>query len=113
MQGVWKSQAEGIAIDDSLAGFIVVDRGGEKVGRIDGVNYAGTCLKVASGGLLKKKRNLVPAAAIKAVDLEAELVEFVVTAAQIEEGPEYDEVAGIDEECEGRVEQYYTGLLGR
>ena len=110
MQNVWTSRVEGIAIDQSLIGFTVVGRD-DTIGKVDHVNYAGTCLSVGTGGLLKKTRHLIPVAAIESIDLDSEIVNVALTTEQIAEAPEYDERVGIDEDCEARIEQYYADLL--
>jgi hypothetical protein len=110
MQNVWTSRVEGIAIDQSLIGFTVVGRD-DTIGKIEHVNYTGTCLSVATGGLLKKTRHLIPAAAIESIDLDSEIMNVALTTGQIADAPVYDGHSGIDEESESRIEQYYTGLL--
>jgi hypothetical protein len=100
----------GVAIDDNLIGFAVVGRDG-KVGRVTHVNYAGTCLTVSMGGLLKKTHHVVPAFAIDAIDLDTKTVDVALTRPQVERAPEYDEHVGLDEGCEERMEQYYAALL--
>ena len=112
MQDVWTSRVEGVAVDESLAGFRVVGRD-DTIGKVDRVNYTGTCLSVATGGLLKKTRHLIPAAAIESIDLDSEIIDVALTTDQVAGAPEYDEVEGIDENCEARIEQYYADLLAR
>ena len=112
MQNVWTGTAEGNAIDESLTGFTVVGRD-DTIGKVDRVNYTGTCLSIATGGLLKKTKHLMPAAAITSIDVDSEIIDVALTTEQIAEAPEYDERAGIDEDCEARIEQYYAGLLAQ
>ena len=101
---------EGVTIDSSLVGFTVMGRDG-KVGKVTHVNYAGTCLTVAMGGLLKKAHHVVPAAAIEAIDLDTKTIDVALTRPQVAKAPEYDEHVGVDEDCEARMEQYYAALL--
>jgi hypothetical protein len=112
MQDAEKSSGQAIGGEANLVGFAVVG-GGESIGKVDHVNYTGTCLSVQTGGLLTKTKHLIPATAIRSIDLDAETVDIALTAEQVADAPEYDEHAGIDEECETRVEQYYKNVLPR
>jgi hypothetical protein len=112
MQEARTSTGQEVAVNDTLVGFTVVS-GRDSVGKIDHVNYTGTCLSVETGGLFKKGRHLIPAGAIRSIDLDAEAVDIALSAEQVAEAPDYDERAGIDEECEKRVEQYFKGLPPR
>jgi hypothetical protein len=111
MEDVWTNRTEGVTIDNSLVGFTVVGRDGKVVGKVTHVNYAGTCLTVAMGGLLKKTHHLVPAASIEAIDLDTQTIDVALTRPQVEKAPEYDEHVGVDEDCEARMEQYYAALF--
>lgn len=112
MQDVWTSRVEGVAVDESLAGFRVVGRD-DTIGKVDRVNYTGTCLAVLTGGLLSKTRRLVPAASIEAIDLDSEIIQVALTTEQVAGAPEYDDHIGIDEDCEARIEEYYADLLAQ
>jgi hypothetical protein len=101
-----------VAVNDTLVGFTVVS-GDDDIGKIDHVNFTGTCLSVQTGGLFKKARHLIPASAIRSIDLDAETIDIALSGEQVVEAPEYDEHAGIDEACEKRVEQSYKGLPSR
>jgi len=109
MQDLWTTRTEGVAIDRGLVGFKVVG-GGEKIGRVDHVNFSGTCVGIVTGGF-RKSRHVVPAAAIDQVDLDTRTVELSLTAEQVAGGPEYDEHSGVDEECESRISEYYGSIL--
>lgn len=112
MEDVSTDRREGVTIDNSLVGFTLTSRDG-KLGTVTNVNYAGTCLTVATGGLLKKTHHLVPAAAIEAIDLDTKTIDVALTRPQVANAPEYDEHVGVDEDCEARMEQYYAALLRR
>ena len=109
MQDLWTTRTEGVAIDRTLVGFTVVG-GGEKVGKVDHVNFAGTCIGIVTGSF-RKSRHVVPAAAVDQVDLDTKTVELSLTAEQVAGGPEYNEHSGVDEECESHIEDYYGPIL--
>jgi hypothetical protein len=111
MHDIGPTSVQGVAVDDTLVGFTAMS-GGDDIGKIDHVNYTGTCLSIQSGGLLKKTRHLIPATAIRSIDLDDETVHVTMTAEEVEQAPAYDE-HGIDEETESLVEQYYESLPPR
>jgi hypothetical protein len=111
MQEIASSTGERIPVDDTLVGFTVVN-GGDDVGKVDHVNYTGTCLSIQAGGLLKKTRHLIPTTAVRSVDLDDETIDVTMTAEEIGQAPQYDE-HGIDEETESLVERYYESLPPR
>ena len=65
--------------------------GGDDIGKIDHVNYTGTCLSIETGGLLKKARHLIPATAIRSIDLDDETIDVTMTAEEVEQAPVYDD----------------------
>jgi hypothetical protein len=101
-----------VGIDSKLEGFRVV-HGGDHIGKVDHVNYTGTCVSVQTGGLLKKTRRLIPSSAIRSIDLDSETIDVALTADEVGEAPEFDDHLGIDDECETRVAAYYEGLPPR
>jgi hypothetical protein len=109
MQSVWTNQVEGVELNDGLMGFTVEGRDG-KIGKVDHVNYTGTCITVASG-LIRKQSNVVPAAALEEIDLDTETVYVRLNADQVHDSPDYDPTEGIDEACEAKVEEYYSRIL--
>ena len=111
MQDIGPSSVQGVAVDDTLVGFTAMS-GGDDIGKIDHVNYTGTCLSIATGGLLKKSRHLIPVTAVRSIDLDDETIDVAMTAEEIEQAPTYAE-QGIDEETESLVEQYYESLPPR
>ena len=111
MHDIGPSSVQGVVVDDTLVGFTVTS-GGDDVGKVDHVNYTGTCLSIQTGGLFQKTRRLIPAAAIRSIDLDDETVHVALTAEEIEQAPVYDD-QGIDEETESLVEQYYESLPPR
>ena len=111
MQEVRTSSGQGVAVDDTLVGFTVMS-GDDDIGKIDHVNYTGTCLSIQTGGLLSKTRHLIPATAIRSVDLDDETMHVTMTAEEVEQAPAYDE-HGIDDETESLVERYYESLPPR
>jgi hypothetical protein len=112
MSNIWTSQTEGIALTDELIGFTVEGRDGT-IGKVDHVNYAGTCLTVATGGLLKKTKHVIPARAIEEIDLDSQTMQVALTTDEVSGSPEYDQHVGIDEACESLVEEYYGPILNR
>jgi hypothetical protein len=112
MADIWTTQAEGIALSDELVGFTVEGTDGT-IGKIDHVNYAGTCITVATGGLLKKTKHVIPARAVSELDLDTETLQVALTSDEVSGSPEYDQHVGIDENCEAAVEKYYGGILSR
>ena len=112
MANVWTTDVEGVRLGDNLEGFTIEGRDG-KVGKVDHVNYAGTCLTAALGGLLKKERHVIPAGAVKEIDFDTETVYVTVTRDEVGASPNYDPHSGVDENCEAKVEEYYTQLLAR
>jgi hypothetical protein len=112
MSDIWTTQSEGIALNDDLIGFAVEGKDGT-IGKIDHVNYSGTCVTVATGGLLKKTKHVIPARAIEEVDLDTQTLQVALTTDEVTGSPEYDQHVGIDENCEAAVEKYYGGILDR
>jgi hypothetical protein len=112
MSNIWTTPAEGIALNDTLLGFAVEGKDGT-IGKVDHVNYAGTCITVASGGLLKKTKHVVPARAIQEVDLDTQTLHVALTNDEVSGSPEYDDHIGIDENSESLVEEYYGPILNR
>lgn len=111
MQGTGPSTVQGIRIDDALMNF-TVRSGGDTIGKIDHVNYTGTCLSVETGGLLKKRRHLIPVSAVRSIDLDDESIDVTMTAEEVEGAPAYSE-HGVDEKTESLVEEYYESLPPR
>ena len=112
MSNIWTTRMEGVALNDNLVGFSVEGKDGT-IGKVDHVNYAGTCITVATGGLLKKTKHLIPAQAVEEVDLDTRTLQVALTSDQVSGSPEYDPRLGIDENCEAQVEEYYGGILNR
>ena len=113
MKDIGSSSDQGVAVDDTLVGFTVVS-GGDDIGKIDHVNYTGTCLSIETGGLFKTARHLIPATAIRSIDLDDETVHVNMTGEEVEQAPVYpDDERGIDDETESLVEQYYESLPPR
>jgi hypothetical protein len=104
---------QGVAVDDTLVGFTATNDGDE-IGKVDHVNYTGTCLSIETGGLLSKTRHLIPVTAIRSIDLDDETVNVTMTAEEVEGAPVYtDAEHGIDDDTESLVEQYYESLPPR
>jgi hypothetical protein len=113
MQDIGPSSVQGVAVNDTLVGFTVMS-GGDDIGKIDHVNYTGTCLSIETGGLFKKGRHLIPPTAIRSIDLDDETIHVAMTAEEVEQAPVYpDDERGIDDETESLVEQYYASLPPR
>ena len=112
MQDVGSSGQE-VAVNDTLVGFTVMS-GDDEIGKIDHVNYTGTCLSIQTGPLLKTTTHLIPATAIRSIDLDDETIHVTITAEEVEQAPapEYND-DGIDGETEALVEQYYKSLPPR
>ena len=113
MQEARTSSGQGVAVNDTLVGFTVVS-GGDDIGKIDHVNYTGTCLSIETGPLHKKTRHLIPPTAIRSIDLDDETIHVTMTADEVEQAPASgDDEHGIDDETEALVEQYYKSLPPR
>ena len=111
MENTGPSTVQGVPVDDTLVNFSVRS-GGDDVGKVDHVNYTGTCLSIETGGLLNKERHLIPVTAVRSIDLDDESIDVTMTAEEIEQAPVYGE-HGIDDETESLVEQYYDSLPPR
>jgi hypothetical protein len=109
---IWTAQTEGIALNEDLVDYSVEGKDGT-IGKVDHVNYAGTCITVTTGGLLKKTKHVIPARAIQEINLDEQSVHVALTTDEVSASPEYDEQLGIDENCEAKVEEYYGGILSR
>lgn len=109
MTDLWTSANQDVRLGDELVGFTVEGRDGT-IGKIDHVNFTGTCISVAVG-MLKKKTHVIPAAAVDAVDLDSETVVVRLTKDEVTGGPELDPHLGVDEACEARIQEYYGELL--
>ena len=95
---------------DALEGYRVEGRDGT-IGRITHVTYDTTCVVVHTGRLLGKN-HVVPAGAVRSIDVGRRQVELDLTEDEVKGGPEYDSHRGLDENCETQVEAYYTPILG-
>ena len=111
MQNAGPSTVQGVPVDDALVNF-TVRNGGDDIGKVDHVNYTGTCLSIQTGGLLKKERHLIPVSAVQSIDLDDETVDVTMTAEEVEGAPVYGE-HGVDDETEALAEQYYESLPPR
>jgi stress response protein YsnF len=83
MSSIWSTQSEGMTLDD------------------------------VATGLLKKTKHVIPARAVREIDLDTETVQVDLTKDDVADSPEYDERLGIDENCEAKVEEYLGGILNR
>ena len=108
MPDVWTTR-EGVSrLSDEMVGWKVEGRD-ETIGKVDHVNYEGTCVIVSTGRILGKKY-VVPAWTIHTVDADNETLTADVTKDEVEGSPEYDDTAGFDEACEAKVGAYYEDL---
>ena len=106
---VWTTR-EGVAkLGDELVGFAVEGRDGS-IGKVDHVNYAGTCV-IVSTGRLRAKKYVVPAWTVERVDADGKTVTVDLTKDEVDGSPEYDDHAGFDDACESSVEAYYEDLV--
>jgi hypothetical protein len=112
MRDIWTTQAEGATLTDDLVGFAVEGRD-STIGKVIHVNYAGTCVTVATGGLFKKAKHVIPARAIQEIDLDTQTIRVSLTTKEVADSPDYDDHVGVDENCEAQVEEYYTNILDR
>jgi hypothetical protein len=111
MENTGPSTVQGVTVDDTLVGFTVTS-GADDIGKIDHVNYTGTCLSIETGGLFAKTRHLIPVTAVRSIDLDDETIDVTMTAEEVEGAPVYGE-HGVDEETESLVQQYYESLPPR
>lgn len=89
-------------LGDDLAGF-AVEAGDGRVGKVDRVNYEGTCLVVTTRRWPFSRRHLVRASAVVSVDHEARVVYVRTKKRDILSGPEYDDSFGVDDQREREV----------
>ncbi len=108
MSDVWTARPGVAPINDDLVGFDVQGRDGA-IGRVDHVNYSGSCVVVAIGRF-RGKKHVVPAWAIEAIDAEGKTVRVDLDREAVEGSPEYDDILGLDDDCETRVGAYYEDL---
>ncbi len=104
---LWSARS-GVTLSDELEGVKVEGRDGA-IGKVDHVNYEGTCLIVTTGRLLGKK-HAIPAWAVERVDPDGS-VAVDLTKAEVEGSPAYDDVVGFDDACETRVGEYYEDVM--
>lgn len=108
---IWAAR-EGVARPaDNMVGYDVETRDG-KIGKVDRVSYAGTCVYVSAGGI-RKRRYVIPAGAVERIDDDRRSVVVAVTTDDVEKSPRYDQQRGLDEESESKTAAYYSALLLR
>ena len=107
---LWKHRDATDRLHDDVVGFTVEALDG-RVGKVDRVNYKGTCIVLQKGRWPFGGKQVIPGFAVREVDSRRKTVFIDVERDDIENAPKYDESAGVDEECEKRVESYYAALL--
>jgi len=94
-------------LGDELVGFAVDARDG-RVGKVERVNYEGTCMAVTTRRWPSRRRHVVPASAVASIDPGQKIVYVRTSKRDILSGPAYDDGAGIDEDRETEAEGYYA-----
>jgi hypothetical protein len=94
-----------------MTGFDVVDRNGERIGRVRGLNIGRKCILVETGrgGLFgRKHKHAVHVWAVREVDLDTFMISLAATKEDVAEAPQFRE---LDEECETALARYYYDRL--
>lgn len=98
----------------NLEGFAVEAIDGS-IGKVDqetpaaGPGY----LVVDTGPWIFGRQVIIPAGAIASVDLDEEIVFLDLTKDQVKDSPEYDPMAGVEDDYLGRLGSYYTPMFRR
>ena len=95
----------------TVSGFDVVDRNGERIGRVHHVSLGRTCILVETGrGALfgRKQRHAVHVWAVREIDLDTFTISLAATKEDIAEAPEFRD---LDEEGETALARYYYDRL--
>lgn len=93
-----------------MSGFDVVDRNGERIGRVQRVSLGRTCILVETGRTLfgRKHRHAVHVWAVRAIDLDTFAISLAATKEDVAEAPELHE---LEEEGETALARYYYDRL--
>lgn len=93
-----------------MSGFDVVDRNGERIGRVRRVSLGRTCILVETGWTLfgRKQRHAVHVWAVREIDLDTFTISLAATKEDVAEAPELHE---LDEEGETALARYYYDRL--
>jgi sporulation protein YlmC with PRC-barrel domain len=94
-----------------VTGFDVVDRNGERIGRVRDVSLGRTCILVDTGRgalLRRKQRHAVHVWAVREIDVGTYRISLAATKEDVAEAPEFRE---FDEECETALARYYYDRL--
>jgi hypothetical protein len=105
---LWTARSGVEPLSDELTGLKVEGRDGT-IGKVQRVNYEGTCLIVSTGRLLGKTY-VIPAWAVERI-APGDHVAVDLTKDEVEGSPEYDDHTGFDDDCETRVGAYYEDLM--
>jgi hypothetical protein len=95
----------------AISGFEVIDRNGERIGRVQNVSLGRTCILVETGrGALfrRKQRHAVHIWAARDMDVDAFTISLAATKDDVAEAPEFRD---LDEECETALARYYYDRL--
>lgn len=112
MQGdVWMAR-EGVTLGDELKDYDVEGRDG-KIGKVDHVTFAKTCVTVSTARLFGGKRYVIPAQSIERIDTEGKTIFVDLSKEEVENSPEYDEHLGFDEDCQAKTGAYYEDVLAK
>lgn len=94
-----------------MKGFDVIDRNGERIGRVRDVSIGRTCASVETGrGSLfgRKERHGVHVWVVREVDLDGFTISLAVSMEDVSEAPEFRE---LDPECETTLARHYYDRL--
>jgi hypothetical protein len=95
----------------AISGFDVVDRNGERIGRVRHVSLGRTCILVETGrGALfgRKQSHAVHIWAVREMDVDTFTISLAATKEDVAEAPEFHE---LEEECETALARYYYDRL--
>ena len=104
-------QPKVLEFSSAMNGFEVVDRNGERIGSVRGVNLGRTCILVETGrGSLfgRKQTHGVHVCAARQFDLDTFTISLAATKEDVVEAPQFGE---LDPDCETALARYYYDRL--
>ena len=105
---LWTSR-EDVMLGDDLVGYDVRGSDG-RIGKVDRVTYAKTCVVVSTSRLFGK-RYVIPASSVERIDPDSQAIFVDLSKGEVENSPQYDDRLGFDDDCEAKTEGYYAELL--
>jgi hypothetical protein len=102
------ARAAGTRFADEMVGYEV--RAETPVGRVERITYDGEWAVVTAGRLVRH-RYAIPAWSIRLVDTRNRAILLGLSKEEIEQSPAYDDKAGLEDDYEAALEEYYGELL--